>query len=157
MKKMMLGIFLLCLMSQANAQGKRMSFYKYAVGAFFQPAGLSVKMEVLDADCVQALAMIDSSTYRFAGLYHVNIPIRQTGIRFFVGAGFQAGFWRDKKFKSNTDGYMIFGICGTAGVEYKIPKAPISISLQYLPTYDLAGHQTEIHGTWGGGAIYFTF
>ncbi len=153
----MLAFFLVCLLQQTFAQTKRMRFYKYAVGAFFQPAGLSVKMEVLDADCVQGLAMMDSSTYRFAGLYHMNIPIRQTGIRFFFGAGMQAGFWRDNKYKRNSDGYMIFGLCGTAGVEYKIPKAPISLSLQYLPTYDLAGHKTDLHDTWGGGAIYFTF
>lgn len=83
-------------------------------------------------------------------LYEFNVPVIADGFNFYYGAGLCAAL---------ASKVLALGVEGVVGLEYKIPVAPIAISLDYRPAIVVStGDGTLGYGYTGVGlGIKFTF
>lgn len=124
---MLLIVVTLLSLTALNAQE-----YKWAVGARVggQTAGISGKYNI---DGVNGIEGILSFPYKngflATALYERYVPVIDHGFYFFYGAGGHIGKW-DSKFAVGADAIV--------GLEYRIPNAPLAISIDYKPTFNIA-------------------
>lgn len=117
----LLSAMLVCV-SLANAQD-----YKWGIGvkAGTGTTGLTVKHFF---DGVNAIDGIISGSYRGGvsvhALYERHVPVIADGCRFYYGGGAHVYAWHN--------GTQL-GIDGIVGLEYKIPAAPIALSIDFKP------------------------
>jgi hypothetical protein len=101
---------------------------------------------------VEGLASFWKGGVRFTGLYELHYPLLQVdGLQWYVGPGAHIGFYDDKYYGGST----FFGIDGVLGIDYKIPGAPLNVSLDWNPSFEF-GDGAEFQ-SWGGLGIRFTF
>jgi hypothetical protein len=83
--------------------------------------------------------------------YHHHIPLGEAeGLTAYFGGGGSA-FFASGYYSSS-----VFGINMVAGLEYKIPKAPIAINFDWSP-YVALSPDVEFAGRGGGLGIRYTF
>lgn len=78
--------------------------------------------------------------FKVLGLYEIHDQIRvldYQGLLWYYGAGGGLGFYTDKIEDSTA---VAFSIEGVVGVDFKIPTAPINISLDWKPMLELSPH-----------------
>lgn len=124
--------------------------------------GLTVK-HFIQSDV--ALEGIIHSRWRgliLTGLYEVHENIREVrGLRWFYGGGAHLGSWNSGNIPppwadSNYRGSTIVGIDGIIGLDFKFEDAPINLSLDYKPAFNIINGG----GFWGDElalSIRFTF
>ncbi len=106
--------------------------YKWAVGARFggEMGGATVKYNL---DGVNALEGMLASPWNdgFVGtvLYERHIPVIAEGFHFYYGGGGHIGEWHHK---------FSIGVDGIIGLEYRIINAPLALSLDYKPVFNIA-------------------
>lgn len=153
MKKyvVLLAIFMVGLVKESNAQNTSSS-YQTAVGVKFYPGAISVKHFVNDKAALEGLASFWKGGVRITGLYELHYPLLQVdGLQWYIGPGAHIGFYDSNDY----DGNVFFGIDGVLGVDYKIPGAPLNVSLDWNPSFEFGdGAQFQ---NWGGLGIRFTF
>jgi len=94
--------------------------------------------------------------FKLLGLYEIHQPINFVdvdGLRWYWGFGGGLGGYRYKD--DNTNG-VAWSFDGVIGLDYKIPEAPINLSLDWKPTVEL----TPESGVWFDGiglSIRFVF
>src|SRR5688572_16714269 len=80
---------------------------------------------------LEAQAMFHREGLRLVGLYEFHFPLEGIGgLAWYAGPGAHIGVYRSKYkelYNSNTD----FGIDGVIGLDYKIPNAPVNLSLDW--------------------------
>ncbi len=151
-------IFLLVNVS-LNAQVNMSSHYQTAIGVKLYPGAVSVKHFISKAKAVEGLGYISPDGFRVTGLYELQFPLGQVdGLQWFVGGGAHLGIWSDTwktKYPGRTNG-MALGVDGILGIDYKITGAPLNISFDWQPSFNLIGYN-YFEGGWGGLAIRYTF
>ncbi|HLT08606.1 MAG TPA: hypothetical protein VK014_13835 [Cyclobacteriaceae bacterium] len=141
-----LTFFALGFGSQAFAQD-----YQTGVGLRLGVSnGLSVKHFVSDRAAVEGLLHTRWRGLMITGLYEVHQDIQDApGLRWFYGGGAHIGTWNGKRghpdWRHNHNGYTVFGIDGIIGLDYTFASAPINLSLDYKPAFNL----TNDVGFWG--------
>jgi len=141
-----LTFFALGFGSQAFAQD-----YQTGVGLRLGVSnGLSVKHFVSDRAAVEGLLHTRWRGLMITGLYEVHQDIQDApGLRWFYGGGAHIGTWDGKRghpdWRHNHNGYTVFGIDGIIGLDYTFASAPINLSLDYKPAFNL----TNDVGFWG--------
>lgn len=89
------------------------------------------------------------SGFEVTGLYEIHTPaFHVSGMNFYYGGGAHLGFYNG----DNTNGvwgdtgksYTLIGIDGILGLDYKIPGAPIDLSLDWKPAFNLSGYSNFI-------------
>jgi hypothetical protein len=152
MKKYALILTILVLGTTFHVQAQNTSSsYRTAVGVKFYPGAISVK-HFLNDNAVEGLASFWRGGVRFTGLYELHFPLLQVeGLQWYVGPGAHLGFYDDKRY----DGSVFFGIDGVLGVDYKIPGAPLNVSLDWNPSFEF-GDGADFQ-SWGGLGVRFTF
>ncbi|WP_374949146.1 hypothetical protein [Mucilaginibacter sp.] len=121
--------------------------YKIAAGLKFggYENGLSVKYFMNSTTALEGILGIRNHGAVVTGLYELHQQIfNAEGLRLYYGAGAHIGavgrgefktFGDDKYYNSNR---ILIGADGVLGLEYKIPEAPIAISLDINPRLELA-------------------
>ncbi|WP_162343432.1 hypothetical protein [Cyclobacterium salsum] len=157
-KKSMIFVFALMmglgLLNESRAQ-------TYATGIGLRAGvsnGLTVK-HFIQSDV--ALEGILHSRWRglvLTGLYEVHKDIREVrGLRWFYGGGAHIGSWNSgNTVKRDYSGTTIVGIDGIIGLDFKFADAPINLSLDYKPAFNIINDA----GFWGDEvalSIRFTF
>jgi len=137
MKRM---ITLLALCSVCSGYGQ----YNTAIGLRLgETSGLTIKTAVADAAMLEGIVGIWNRGLSATLLYEIYAPAFASGLSWYYGGGghvalvtHRSGYsWYDygqRRFYYN-DGGAGIGIDGVAGLEYKIPKAPIAFSLDLKP------------------------
>jgi hypothetical protein len=125
--------------------------YRTAVGLRLGVSnGLSVRHFISDQAALEGLLHSRWKGLMVTGLYqiHQDIPDLQ-GLRWFYGGGAHIGTWNGKRghpsWRHNHNGYTVFGLDGIIGLDYTIQTAPINLSLDYKPAFNL----THDVGFWG--------
>ena len=155
MKTMMIALGLFCLATTAaNAQSMGTS-YKTALGVkVWDGAGISFKTFVTPQNAVEFIGYFWKQGTRVTGLYEIHGNIEGArGLRWYVGPGAHLGFYNKKYYADNS---VVAGIDGVLGLDYKINKAPINISLDWQPSFEFADGR-GFSGSWGGLGIRYTF
>src|SRR5215213_4436515 len=154
MKKALIAALALILMStQANSQSMGQS-YRTALGVKFWPGAISVKHFVRDNRALEGLGYFWNYGFRFTGLYEIHGDINGApGLKWYVGPGAHIGFWNNdwkRRYPSREDGVAI-GVDGVLGLDYKIKGAPINLSIDWQPSFNIVGY--TYFSSWGGLGI----
>ena len=101
---------------------------------------------------VKPFAMSVSGAYQ----HHFEIPVRGGGLAWFIGGGLTGyNVFSDN---GNFNGFGL-GLFPTGGVDYKIPKIPLAVSVDYRPTILVASpkYYDSFYGTNVGLSARYTF
>ena len=156
MKKSILFLaFVLTMATGASAQGA--ADYRTAIGVKFYPGAITLKHFVSEKAAVEGLGYFFNNGFRITGLYEFHFDIADVnGLKWYVGPGAHLGFY-NTRYKNNnniSDGGVAIGIDGIIGLDYKVPSAPINLSLDFQPSIEF-GDYNGYGGSWGGIAIRY--
>lgn len=142
------------LFSTANAQSMGSS-YKTALGIkVWDGAGITFKTFTAPNKAVELIGYFWKQGTRITGLYEIHGDFDGArGLKWYVGPGAHLGFY-DRKYYAN--GRTTGGIDGVLGLDYKINKAPLNLSLDWQPSFEF-GEDRGFTGSWGGLGIRYTF
>lgn len=142
--------FLLCGQKQISAQS-----YSNAVGLRLGSSnGITFKHFLNQSDAVEIIAGSRWRGFQFTGLYERHQTINDIQqFKFYYGAGAHIGVWDnyrnhpwfDDDYRGNE---AVIGVDGILGLEYTFSKAPISLSLDWKPEFNIIGYS----GVWVGDA-----
>lgn len=159
MKRFLLATIVLFSISTLHAQMNEGSDYKTALGVKVYPGAISVKHFLKPGAAIEGLGYVYSDGFRLTGLYelHNNLGDVQ-GLKWYVGGGAHIGVWSDswKNKYPNRNGGLAIGIDGVIGLDYKITGAPLNLSFDWQPSFNLIGYN-YFEGGWGGLGIRYTF
>ncbi|HYF31467.1 MAG TPA: hypothetical protein VD993_10145 [Chitinophagaceae bacterium] len=149
-----LALFITANQLNAQAMGQE---YRTALGVKFYPGAITIKHFVRDDRAVEGLVYFWKHGFRFTGLYEIHGDINGApGLKWYVGPGAHIGFWNDewsRKHPDRNDGVAI-GVDGVLGLDYKINKAPINLSIDWQPSFNFIGY--SYFSSWGGVSIRYT-
>ena len=160
MKKVLITSLVICfLFLSAKTYSQALGHnYTTAIGVKFFPGAVTLKHFTKSNTALEGLGYFFNEGFRFTGLYEIHGNINDVpGLKWYLGPGAHIGFWNDK-WKSNypeRDGGIAIGVDGVIGLDYKINKAPINISLDWQPSFNFTGYSYFESG-WGGLAIRYT-
>ncbi len=159
MKPFLLTGILAILFLSANAQYNNGSDYKTAIGVKVYPGAVTVKHFLSDGKAIEGLGYLSSDGFRVTGLYELHYNLGDVpGLKWYVGGGGHLGIWSDSwknKYPTREAG-MAIGVDGILGLDYKIQGAPLNLSFDWQPSFNLIGYN-YFEGGWGGLAVRYTF
>ena len=128
--------------------------YNNAIGLKFYPTGITFKHFFSEKISLEGIGYFYKYGTRITALYEINHDIPGVGgLGWYFGPGAHIGFF-DAKYGGSTS----FGVDGVLGLDYKIPSAPINLSLDFQPSIELLNNDLIDRGSWWGGlGIRFTF
>jgi len=155
MKKNFLLLFLLAVISVCvNAQSMGRS-YKTSIGVkVWDGGGISFKTFLVPNKALELISYFNKYGTRITGLYEIYGNIEgAAGLKWYVGPGAHIGFYNYKGYYGDK---VIAGIDGVVGLDYKINKAPLNLSLDWQPSFEFADNR-GFAGSWGGFGVRYTF
>lgn len=162
MKKLLVVLGLAGLLATVSNPATAQSLgsdYRTALGVKIYPGAISVKHFIKDDVALEGLGYFWKYGFRVTGLYEFHGDINGApGLKWYIGPGAHIGFWNDdwnKRYPNREDGVAV-GVDGVLGLDYKIKGAPINLSLDWQPSFNIIGY-TYFEGGWGGFAVRFTF
>jgi hypothetical protein len=146
-----------CMVLQAQGPG---STYRTALGLKLLPTGITMKHFIGHRSALEGITYINSDQFRVIVLYEFHGAFGQVdGLHWYVGPGLHAGFrtdhWEERHPGDERKGENI-GADGVIGLDYKIGKLPLNLSLDWQPALNLAGNQ-YFEARQGGLGVRFTF
>jgi hypothetical protein len=159
MKRFLLAAMVLLFFASANAQMNDGPDYKTAIGVKVYPGAISVKHFFKDNIALEGLGYVTEDGFRLTGLYEIYNDIKTVeGLKWYVGGGGHVGVWSDawkNKYPTRPGGLLI-GVDGVIGLDYKIQGAPLNLSFDWQPSFNIIGYN-YFEGGWGGLGIRYTF
>lgn len=141
-------LFTICT-TQVSAQD-----YNTALGVKFYPGGITLKHFISNKVALEGIGYFYNHGTRITGLYEFYFGLPNVGnLKWYVGPGAHVGFY------SNTyGGGTSFGVDGVLGLDFKVPSAPLDLSLDWQPSIEFGNDfGNGFSGGWGGFAIRYTF
>lgn len=133
--------------------------YRTSAGIKFYPGALTVKHFIKDDAAIEGLLSFWEYGARLTGLYEFHGDINNApGLKWYAGGGAHVGFWNNKwkdRYLDRDHGVQI-GIDGVVGLDYKFNRAPINLSLDWQPSFNIVGY-SYFEGGWFGLAIRYAF
>ena len=143
-------IFILVLSAFSFAQNRGDDSYRTAIGAKFFPGAISFKQRISGNNYFEGLAYSWRGT-RFTGLYELHYDIGGLdGLKWYVGPGAHISFYSEK----NYGGASYIGLDGVLGLDYKIGKAPLNLSIDWQPSFDFRSYDA-FNGGFGGLSVRY--
>ena len=116
-------------------------------------AGITFKTFVAPQNALEVIGYFNKWGTRLTGLYEIHGNISGApGLRWYVGPGAHIGFYDRKPFEDE----VVAGIDGVLGLDLKINKAPLNLSIDWQPSFEFANGR-GFTGSWGGLGIRYTF
>ena len=152
------------LTAQAQSLGRT---YKTALGFKFYPGGVTLKHFVKNNAALEGIGYFWNNGFRITGLYEYHGNINGApGLKWYIGPGAHIGFWNDRYFRDrhwdendrwDDRNRTYVGLDGVLGLDYKINKVPINLSLDWQPSISFGKGYTDTDPHFGGIAIRFAF
>jgi hypothetical protein len=158
MKKLLFTIIAGVALFTMSVSDVKAQDYKNAIGGRFGSAnGVSFKTGLNKNAMLELIGNFRSSSgvkyFQVTGLYELYNPIAGAeGLNWFYGGGATVGSMKVKGF----DGDVYLGLNGVVGLDYKFKGAPINLSLDWIPTFQLTPDTDFYSGDIGLG-VRFTF
>ncbi len=133
--------------------------YKTALGVKVYPGAVSVKHFIQPNTALEGLGYISSDGFRLTGLYELHYNLGDVeGLKWYIGGGGHMGIWSDswKTKYPNREAGLAIGVDGVIGVDYKIKGAPLNLSFDWQPSFNIIGYN-YFEGGWGGLGVRYTF
>lgn len=157
MKKVFFAIIVVFMAFSGIAQPTGSS-YKTALGVKFYPGGISIKHFTQPNKALEGIGYFWNYGFRFTGLYEIHGDFNGApGLKWYIGPGAHIGFWNDewKRRYPSRSSEVAIGIDGVLGLDYKFKGAPINMSIDWQPSFNLVGYSYFESG-WGGFAVRYT-
>ena len=167
MRLVLLSVLALFFVTVSNAQSRssNSSSYTTALGVkVWDGGGISLKHFFNGTNNAgELIGYFWSRGARFTGLYEIHGDITGApGLKWYVGPGAHIGFYNEGWYRRKGSKYyyydecdFAFGIDGVLGLDYKIKGAPLNLSVDIQPSFEILRHPYMT--TWGGFAIRYTF
>jgi hypothetical protein len=126
--------------------------YKTAIGLkFLNGGGLSLKTFFSDREAAEFIGFFYYEGTRITGLYEFHGSLNTEGnLKWYLGFGGHASLYRN----NNARG---FGIDGVVGLDFKFPRKPFNIALDWQPSAEFGGGgYNGFKDNWGGLALRYT-
>lgn len=90
--------------------------------------------------------------------YQVHNPINGVaGLQWYYGGGASLYLWSfDDDVFFEDESNVSFGIQGYLGLDFKIPNAPINLSLDWVPTFFIGGYGSGFGADYGSLSVRYT-
>ena len=155
MKKLMMALILVsCFTAFADAAD-----YNTGIGLRAGPYyGLTIKHFINSKSALEGLLTRWSGT-DITILYEIhNRAFDVNRLNWYYGLGGHVGFWNGSDLNNGTAGskYTIIGLDGILGIEYNIKEAPINISVDWKPAFNIIGY-SEFWPYGGAFSIRYIF
>jgi hypothetical protein len=132
--------------------------YKTAVGLKFYPGAFTIKHFIEKNKAVEGLGYFWYYGLRFTALYEIHNDVSGVeGLKWYIGPGAHIGVWNTtwkNRYPSRVSSAAI-GVDGVIGLDYKFSEAPINISLDWQPSFNVVGY-TYFEAGWAGLAVRYT-
>lgn len=154
--KQLLLLFVICSITIAGANAQSMGrTYKTALGVkVWDGAGISFKTFVAPNNALEVIGYFYNKGTRLTGLYEIHGNVADApGLKWYIGPGAHIGFYDYEGYKGDR---AVAGLDGVLGLDYKINRAPINISIDWQPSFEFADGRGFV-GSWGGLGIRYTF
>ncbi len=156
MKKGLIILVLSFIICGSAVRSQSMGYdYRTALGVklgWWGGGALSVKHFIRDQAALEGLLAFWRNGFNITGLYQYHGDFANVnGLKWYVGVGGHIGFYNNKYYYG--DG-VYFGPDGVLGIDYKFNGAPINLSLDVQPGFDIPGGDFY---AWGGLGIRFAF
>lgn len=147
MQKVIRNIFLLAagvfLANEASAQLTS----QHAIGARFGSAsGINYRYTLSQDRAIEGILSVQSNStshrFRVVGLYEYHKELPLNNFSWYYGFGGSIGNYTYKAYTNNNgeqipkNSELLLSIDGIVGIEYSLPTAPISLSLDVKPYFD---------------------
>src|SRR6266496_5738150 len=143
MKKILLAGIIIFIGFAAKSQSMGYE-YKTALGVKFYPGGISLKSFIQTNKAIEGLGYFYTDGVRFTGLYEIHGDINGApGLKWYVGPGAHIGAYNEIWYRNGhyyNSGDVSFGVDGVLGLDYKITGAPINLSLDFQPSFEILTH-----------------
>lgn len=150
-KSLLLVVLSVFLFTASHAQSMGRS-YKTALGVkVWDGGGISFKTFVSPNNALEVIGYFNGDGSRLTGLYEIHGNISDApGLKWYIGPGAHVGIYRGYPH----DGFG--GIDGVLGLDYKVNKAPLNLSIDWQPSFEFTNGGGFV-GSWGGLGIRYTF
>ncbi len=150
-KKMASVIALIIFVNTINAQ---INDYRTALGVKLYGSGsLTLKHFVNDKRAIELLTTFGNSNSKITALWERHrTTLLVSNLKWYYGPGVHVEFFNNGK---DGRGSRI-GIDGVLGLDYKFNKAPINLSIDWQPGFDI-GLKGGFNANSGGLAVRYTF
>lgn len=117
-------------------------------------SGISYKKFVSPANAFEIAVALHRRGPYIAGMYQIHAnAFDAPGLNWYYGPGANIGFYEGRYsgpwFDNDDRSYVVIGINGVLGLEYKIEEIPITIGADIIPALNITDH----FGLWIGGGI----
>ncbi|MCB0636549.1 MAG: hypothetical protein KDC54_08010 [Lewinella sp.] len=137
--------------------------YRNAVGARLgYPLAASYKQFISESSAIEVYAGFRSwSTYSWfslSGAYQIHNDLSSVtdGLTWYYGAGASVFFWSFKNtFLDDNSTSTTFAIQGYLGLEYTFDDTPLSISVDWVPSFFINGYGNGFGGGYGALAARY--
>jgi len=119
----------------------------------------TVKHFLSEKSAIEGLASTRWKGFEITGLYEIhNQAFEVDRLKWFFGGGGHIGFYNGDNTNWGETGktYTNIGIDGILGLEYSFNEAPISLSIDWKPSFDVIGY-TGFRGDNGALSIRYIF
>jgi hypothetical protein len=127
-------------------------------------SGITYKQFLSSENAFELLANFRWNGFLFTGLYEWQKPISEiNGLSYYAGFGAHLAHFQDNASYPNNwnnkwprESFTVIGVSGILGLEYTFSEIPFSLSIDYLPRFNIIGHT----GGWfndGALSIRYTF
>ncbi len=148
-------VFILLLIAGLTAKAQD---YEQAVGlrgGLYN--GITYKKFITADKAIEGILHTRWQGWELVGLLEYHQPIVDVpDLYWFYGYGAHIGFFDAEYSPYGTGAYTVLGVDGIIGLEYNIPRAPITIGLDWKPFINLVGY-THVFGDGGALSIRYTF
>lgn len=136
-------IFSLAFVSVSIAQP-----YAYSVGLRVgSPNGVSIRSFMGEQAALNVTAAYRQEGLRAIALAEYHSEIGRSDTYFFIGGGAFAGY--NRLFHAELTPQFTAGAAAEIGFEYVFPHSPLSVSIDWMPAYQLSGQRAFIGNTAG--------
>lgn len=121
------------------------SQYRTAVGVRFNSApALTIKHSLSKKNALEGLLFGYGNGLTATLLYEVHQNLGEKNLRWYYGAGGHLGVWREGRRRYGPyyieDGGFHLGADGIIGIEYTFSGAPLNLSLDWKPAFQIIGN-----------------
>lgn len=129
--------------------------YKTGLGVkVWDGGGISFKTFLIPNKALELVGYFYRRGTRITGLYEIHGNIAGArGMKWYVGPGAHVSFYN---YKGYTGDRAIIGVDGVLGLDFKINKAALNLSIDWQPSFEFADNR-GFAGGWGGLGIRYTF
>lgn len=155
-KKLLLASACFLFLSMGFAQN-----YDSAIGARLgYPFSASYKKFVNETNAFEVYAGFRNfSTYNWfnvSGAYQIHADLGEEGLQWYYGFGASVFVWSfNTSFLGDRSTGTTFGLQGYLGLDYKFSETPLSITLDWVPTFFLNGFGSGLGGGYGALGVRY--